>query len=80
MTWQIKKLSYSRNPWRLVNQSGDEAATIETIDHPDLGRTQISASVSGQTKEELIGKVMKIIEVQRTMIEELRQRIKELTK
>ena len=62
MTWQIKKLSYSHSPWRLVNEDGDVATTVETIVHPHMGKIKINGPLCGQTKEELVGKILQILE------------------
>jgi hypothetical protein len=35
--WTIKKLGYSSNPWRLVDEKGLEVYEEVTMDHPDLG-------------------------------------------
>ena len=80
MSWQIKKLSYSHLPWRLVNEAGDVATTAETIDHPHLGKMKINGPLCGQTKEELIGKILQILEEQQERINLLKQQLSEAKK
>lgn len=46
MTWKIVKKGYSRSPWRLVTEHGQE---IETV----CSQTDIVMSVCGQTRAEV---------------------------
>ena len=56
--WTIKKLGYSSNPWRLLDENGNEVYENATIDHPELGKSRVSMPVCGATKQEVIDKVI----------------------
>jgi hypothetical protein len=56
--WTIKKLDYSSNPWRLLDDTGGEVYEDVTIDHPDLGKSRVSMPVCGSTKQAVFDKVL----------------------
>lgn len=51
---KIEKRSYSSNPWRLIDDAGDEVYLPQRFNHPHLGHTTISAPVCGKTKAEVV--------------------------
>lgn len=57
---QIKKLGYSRSPWRLLDDDGNECYVPAKFDHPDMGPTMIDEPVCADTKAELIEKVLRL--------------------
>ena len=57
-SWTIKKLGYSSNPWRLLDDNGHEVYEDVTIDHLELGKSRVSMPVCGTTKQEVIDKVL----------------------
>lgn len=59
---KVAKLSYSREPWRLVTSEGKEVALRQAFTHPDLGHTVINGSVSGATKEACTAKALTLLE------------------
>jgi hypothetical protein len=68
MRLAIQKLSYSRNPWRLVDLDGEadhsgpqQVAVTVRFDHPTLGPTVIDEAVSGQTKSECMESVLTVL-------------------
>jgi len=68
MRLAIQKLSYSRNPWRLVDLDGEadysgpqQVAVTVRLDHPTLGPTVIDEAVSGETKSECIESVLTVL-------------------
>jgi hypothetical protein len=68
MRLAIQRLSYSRNPWRLVDLDGEadhsgpqQVAVTVRFDHPTLGPTVIDEAVSGQTKSECMESVLTIL-------------------
>ena len=58
MTWTIKKLDYSSNPWRLLDDVGHEVWEEVTIDHPDLGKSRVPMPVCGNTKQAVVDRVL----------------------
>jgi hypothetical protein len=56
--WTIKKLGYSSNPWRLVDENGHEVYEEVTMDHPDLGKSRVSMPVCGNTKQVVMDRVL----------------------
>lgn len=68
MNLQIKKLGYSRGPWRLIDADevdhlGNpiEFYTPERWNHPYLGPTIIDEPVSGDTKAECIERTLEFL-------------------
>jgi hypothetical protein len=68
MQLAIRKLGYSRNPWRLVDLDGEadhsgpqQIVVPVAFDHPTLGRTTIDEAVSGSTKTECIEQTLAIL-------------------
>lgn len=59
---KVIKLSYSREPWRLVTTEGKEVAVRQVFDHPDLGCTVIDGAVSGATKVACTDKALVLLE------------------
>ena len=51
---RIEKRSYSSNPWRLIDDAGEEVYMPQRLDHPDLGPTTISGPVCGKSKADVI--------------------------
>jgi hypothetical protein len=60
---KIVKLNYSRSPWRLVTDSGQEVQASVPFEHPDLGWTWIIQSVCGETKAECIDKALELLDL-----------------
>ena len=58
MTWKIEKRSYSSNPWRLIDENGNEVYNDVTFDHPDLGKCNIDMPVCGPTKQSVVDQVL----------------------
>ena len=58
----IKKLSYSRHPWRLLTSDGREVSVKIAFDHSDIGMTVINGSVSGETKAECTAAALALLE------------------
>ena len=58
MTWTIKKLGYSSNPWRLIDEDGQEVYEDVTIDHAELGKSRVSMPVCGNTKQAVVDRVL----------------------
>ena len=67
MKLEIRKLGYSRAPWRLVDADRHEfgqPVEIEVpivFDHPDIGRTVISEAVSGDTQRECVRQTLDLL-------------------
>ena len=80
MTWQIIKKNYSCNPWRLCDERGNELLEIEKFDHPTLGPSHITASISAATKTQLIDEILSKLENQAEAIRRLRQQLSEAKK
>jgi len=57
----IEKMSYSRSPWRLINNNGKEVYWSRPMDHPDLGMTWVKEPVCGRTKQECIDFVLELL-------------------
>lgn len=57
-SWTIKKLGYSSNPWRLLDENGQEVYEEITMDHPDLGKSRVAMPVCGPTKQAVIDRVL----------------------
>ncbi len=63
MPFEIKKLGYSHNPWRLVDaESGNQIVSPETWDHPVNGTITTSEPVCGKTKDEVVRKALGLLE------------------
>jgi hypothetical protein len=54
MKLSIRRFDYSSNPWRLVDETGEEIYAPEVFDHPTLGRTVVSGPVCAATKSQLV--------------------------
>ena len=52
MKLTIEKKGYSSKPWRLITGEGREVEIPVVMDHPMIGKTIITQSVSGNTKRE----------------------------
>ena len=67
MKLEIRKLGYSRAPWRLVDadrQEFGQPVEIElpvVLDHPDLGRIVMSEAVSGDTQRECVRQTLYLL-------------------
>ena len=59
---RIEKKNYSRKPWRLLTSEGKEVQAKVEFDHPDIGKTWILESISGDTKIECTEKAMQYLE------------------
>lgn len=59
---QIKKLSYSRAPWRLITSDGREVYSPHAMDHASLGETVVNAPICGDTKTECIDNALTLLE------------------
>jgi hypothetical protein len=61
MKLSIKRLGYSSNPWRVVDEAGNELWQPAAFDHPQLGRTRIDEPLCGNTKQEVVDKVLAVV-------------------
>lgn len=59
---KIERRIYSRAPWRLVTSEGKEVVVPQGFDHPDLGATSVSESISGDTRAECTDKALALLE------------------
>lgn len=59
---QIEKRDYSSNPWRLVDDRGEEIYIPQEIDHPTMGRQTINMPFCAETKSQLVHKVLELLE------------------
>lgn len=59
---QIEKRDYSSNPWRLVDDRGEEIYIPQEIDHPTMGRQTINMPFCAETKSQLVYKVLELLE------------------
>lgn len=51
--YRVEKQSYSRNPWRVLDDGGQVYAA-ETFDHPNIGRTLIYSPVCFPRKRDAL--------------------------
>lgn len=49
---KIEKRGYSRSPWRLIDNNGNEVYWQRPMKHADLGMTYVTEPVCGATKQE----------------------------
>jgi hypothetical protein len=80
MKLAIRKLDYSRAPWRLVDADAVdhlerpiEFYTPEPFDHPYLGRTIIDEPVAGNTKAECLESTLRFLAAVITELQECRR-------
>jgi hypothetical protein len=66
--WKILKMDYSSNPWRLVDENGNEVYVDVAMDHPDMGITRASMPVCGNTKQAVIDSVLDVFVKMRSVI------------
>lgn len=59
---KIVKLSYSRMPWRLVNEYGAEVHWRRPFEHPSLGWTSVHEPVGGDSKAACIDAVLAFLQ------------------
>lgn len=59
---KIEKRNYSRSPWRLVTDGGQEVEARVPFEHPTLGWTVIQQPISGETKAECIQMALDTLE------------------
>lgn len=57
----LKKLNYSRSPWRLVFADGRELYSNQHFDHPSLGATIMQGPVCGETKGECLSTALALL-------------------
>lgn len=76
---RIEKRSYSSNPWRLVDDSGEEIYLPMRFDHPTLGTTTINGPVCGKTKAEVVQLSLKLLEKIAKENAKLRAQLKAVT-
>ena len=58
---KIEKRSYSRSPWRLIENSGQEVQWQRPMTHSDLGQTWVTEPVMGDTKAECTERVLELL-------------------
>jgi hypothetical protein len=78
--WTIKKLGYSSNPWRLLDEHGNEVYQNVRLEHPDLGVSSVSMPVCANTKQELVQHVLDAFVAMRDQCSKLRRENCELKK
>ena len=68
MKLAIKKLGYSRSPWRLVdlddldNHSQPREISVSAVsDHPTLGMTVFAEPIMGNTQKECVDQVLTLL-------------------
>ena len=67
MKLEIRRLGYSRAPWRLVDADRQEfgqpveIAVPVVIEHPTIGRTVIDEAVSGDTQRECVRQALNLL-------------------
>jgi hypothetical protein len=60
---RIEKRSYSAHPWRLIDSQGREVEALpERFDHPDIGATIVTGTVSGATRKECEVNALRLLE------------------
>lgn len=59
---RIERRSYSRQPWRLVTESGTEVAAPVPFEHPSIGWTVIVEPICGATKSECTDKALALLD------------------
>jgi hypothetical protein len=58
---KIEKRSYSRSPWRLIDNNGNEVMWQRPMKHPDIGATWVYEPVMGDTKTECTERVLELL-------------------
>lgn len=58
---KIEKRNYSRSPWRLIDNTGNEVAWQRPMKHPDLGYTWVNEPVMGATRAECLERVLELL-------------------
>ena len=58
---KIEKRNYSRSPWRLIDNNGNEVYWQRPMKHPDLGPTWVNEPVMGDTKAECTERVLDLL-------------------
>lgn len=58
---KIERHNYSRGAWRLLDDDGKEVYWSKPFKHSDLGWTQVSMPVCGETKAECITETLALL-------------------
>lgn len=58
---KIEKRNYSRSPWRLIDNNGNEVYAQKPMKHADLGHTFVTEPVCGATKAECIAATLELL-------------------
>jgi hypothetical protein len=58
---KIEKRSYSRSPWRLIDNNGNEVYWQRPMEHADLGWTYVTEPVCGETKTECTERSLELL-------------------
>lgn len=61
MKLSIERRNYSRNPWRMVTDTGREVTRYKSFEHPHMGYITVSASVSGATKAACMAEALEML-------------------
>jgi hypothetical protein len=68
---ELKKLGYSSNPWRIIID-GDELHAPEEVPHPTMGKVLVSMPVCGNTKQQVIDKMLALLVKQNDRIKQMK--------
>ena len=58
---KIEKRNYSRSPWRLIDNNGNEVYWQRPMKHPDLGPTWVTEPLMGDTKAECLERTLELL-------------------
>lgn len=67
--WTIERMNYSSHPWRLLDEAGQEVYQTERLELEN-GSTSVQMPVCGQTKQEVIDKVLGGFVKMRSMLQQ----------
>lgn len=58
---KIEKRSYSRSPWRLIDNNEREVYWQRPMKHPDLGMTYVTEPVCGATRQQCTDAALELL-------------------
>lgn len=68
---KIERKNYSRGPWRLLTDDGNDVYYNKPMDHPDLGMTWVTMPVCGETKAECLEATLSLLSQALNRLQEL---------